>query len=274
MISIIIPTYNRYSFLDKAIQSVLKQSYEDFELLIVDDGSNDGSDKLIQSFLDKRVRCFYQENRGVSAARNKGIIESRGDIIAFLDSDDWWKNKKLEKQLDLMKSSSCLISHTQELWYRRGKILNQKKKHEKLAGDLFAKSLEMCSIGASTVMMTRSLFNEVGLFDETLPACEDYDLWLRITRKYPVYLLDEVLTVKDGGRPDQLSQKTPMPDRFRIRSICKLLKSNGLSEEQRVLAKEALKKKCGIFIKGCRKHGREKEAEKYEKILDEMTGNS
>lgn len=270
MISVVIPTYNRYSFLEKAVKSVLKQSLKDFELIVVDDGSEDGTRKLIQSFPDERIRYFYQGNRGVSVARNKGIVESKGDLIAFLDSDDCWKEKKLEKQVKFMESSSCLISHTQELWYRRGKILNQKKKHRKCSGDLFEKSLEICSISMSTVMIRKSLFGEVGLFDENLPVCEDYDLWLRITSKYPVHLLDEELTVKDGGRPDQLSQKMSMPDRFRIQAIIKLLETGKLNRDQSTLATKALRKKCKIYIDGCRKHGRDEEASKYEKMLKEM----
>ncbi len=269
MISIIIPTFNRYPFLEKAVKSVLRQSLRDFELLIVDDGSDDGTKELIQSFCDERVRYYYQENRGVSAARNKGIIESRRDVIAFLDSDDAWEPEKLEKQLKIIKEPSCLISHTQELWYRRGKILNQKKKHRKCSGNLFKSSLEMCSISISTVMMKKSLFDELGLFDENLPACEDYDLWLRVTSKYPVFLLDDELTVKDGGRPDQLSHRIPMPDRFRIQSIVKLIEAGGLDKDQRVLANKALQKKCKIYTDGCRKHGKEKEALKYERILKE-----
>jgi len=269
MISIIIPTFNRYPFLEKTVESVLRQSLRDFELIIVDDGSDDGTKELIQSFCDERVRYYYQENRGVSAARNKGIIESRRDVIAFLDSDDAWKPEKLEKQLKIIKEPSCLISHTQELWYRRGKILNQKKKHRKCSGNLFKSSLEMCSISISTVMMKKSLFDELGLFDENLPACEDYDLWLRVTSKYPVFLLDDELTVKDGGRPDQLSHRIPMPDRFRIQSIVKLIEAGGLDKDQRVLANKALQKKCKIYTDGCRKHGKEKEALKYERILKE-----
>ena len=270
MISVIIPTYNRYYFLEKAVKSVLKQSLKDFELIVVDDGSKDGTKELIQSFCGERFRYFYQENRGVSAARNKGVIESKGDLIAFLDSDDCWKEKKLEKQVKVMESNSCLISHTQELWYRRGKILNQKKKHRKRSGNLFKKSLEMCSISMSTVMIRKSLFDEVGLFDENLTVCEDYDLWLRITSKYPVHLLDEELTVKDGGRSDQLSKKIPMPDRFRIQSIYKLLEDGVLDKNQSIMALKALQKKCKIYINGCRKHRRDEEALKYESILNEI----
>lgn len=270
MISVIIPTYNRYSFLEKAVKSVLKQSLRDFELIIVDDGSDDGTEKVVQSFGDTRIRYFFQKNQGVSAARNKGIIESKGDVVAFLDSDDYWKEAKLKKQQKFMENDSCIISHTQELWYRRGKILNQKKEHRKSSGNLFAKSLEMCSISISTVMMRKSLFDAVGLFDENLTACEDYDLWLRVTSRHPVFLLDEALTIKDGGRPDQLSHRIPMPDRFRIQAICKLFENDQLDSEQTILAQNALQKKCGIYINGCRKHGREKEALKFERILKDV----
>lgn len=268
MISVVIPIYNRRFFLEKAVTSVLKQSFIDFELIIVDDGSDDRSEEFIQSICDERIRYFYQENRGVSAARNKGIIESKGDIIAFLDSDDSWKEKKLEKQMNLMSKNFCLISHTQEIWYRRGKILNQKKEHKKTSGNLFTKSLEMCSISISTVMMRKSIFETVGLFNEKLSACEDYDMWLRITSKHSVQLLDEELTIKDGGRPDQLSLSTPMLDRFRIQAICNLFKNGCLSKEQTTLALNALQKKCRIYVNGCRKHGRHEEALKYEEILN------
>lgn len=269
MISTIIPTYNRRSFLEKSITSVLKQSLVDLELIVVDDGSCDGTKGFIQSFDDPRIRYFYQENRGVSASRNKGIIESRGEIIAFLDSDDVWKEHKLEKQLRFMQSNFCHISHTQEIWYKRGNIMNQKPKHRKSSGNLFAKSLEICSISISTVMIRKSVFDTIGTFDEDLPACEDYDLWLRVTNRYPVFLLDEKLTIKDGGRQDQLSYKIPMLDRFRIQAINKLLVDGRLGREQSLLALKALQEKCKIYINGCKKHGRREEALRYEGILQE-----
>ena len=270
MITVIIPTYNRRAFLEKAVNSVLKQTYRNFELIIVDDGSNDGTGKLIQSFPDRRIRYFYQKNKGVSSSRNLGIAQSRGDIIAFLDSDDFWKANKLERQLSFMTNNLSLISHTQEIWYRRGDILNQKKKFRKNSGLLFDKSLEMCSISISTVMMRKSLLDTVGLFDESLPACEDYDIWLRITYRYSVHLLDEPLTVKNGGRQDQLSMKIPMLDRFRIQSISKLLRERSLDKDQRELAMKAMRNKCKIYINGCRKHGRKDEAIRYEEFLTKM----
>lgn len=267
MISVIIPTYNRLFFLKKAVKSVLSQSYRDLELIVMDDGSDDGTEKWIQSIRDERIRYFYQENRGVSSARNQGILKSKGGVIAFLDSDDFWKETKLERQLRFMQKNFCSISHTQEIWYRRGIILNQKKKHRKYSDNLFKKSLDICSISISTIMMQKSLFDSVGLFDESLPACEDYDMWLRMTSRYPVLLFNEELTEKDGGRPDQLSRRIPMLDRFRIIAIRKLLKSDSLNREQTVLALNALQKKCRVYINGCRKHGREEEAAKYEGFL-------
>jgi len=270
MITVIIPTYNRRVFLEKAVNSILKQTFKNFELIVVDDGSNDGTGELMQSFPDRRIRYFFQKNKGVSASRNKGIAQSKGDIIAFLDSDDFWKANKLEKQLSFMKSNFSLITHTQEVWYRQGNILNQKKKFRKSSGYLFEKSLEMCSISISTVMMRKSVIDTIGLFDESLPACEDYDFWLRLTSKYPVHLLNEHLTVKNGGRLDQLSRKIPMLDRFRIQAICKLLREESLDKVQSELALNAMRKKCKIYINGCRKHGREDEAIRYEEILTKM----
>ncbi len=150
-----------------------------------------------------------------------------------------------------------LVSHTEEVWYRRGVLLNQKKRHRKEEGDLFARSLELCVVGMSTIMARRRLFDAVGLFDESLPCCEDYDFWLRAGCRFPFLLIREALTIKEGGRPDQLSVRHRVGiDRFRIASIRALLDSGVLSEEQRLLARAELVRKCRIYGTGCLKHGR------------------
>jgi len=272
-ISIIIPTWNRASFLEKAVTSVLRQTYKNFELIIIDDGSDDETDSLIRSLDDPRLHYLYQENLGVSAARNTGIKKSKGAILAFLDSDDYWIEEKLEKQYEFMQRTLSDVSHTQEIWYRSGKILHQKKKHRKESGDLFHRSLEICCISISTVMVRKEVFDCVGYFDESFPACEDYDMWLKVTSRYPVFLLDEELTIKDGGRPDQLSHKIPMLDQYRIKAICNIIEGGELDQRQIGHALRMLERKSSIYIRGCRKYGRNDEADRFEHMVHEILKN-
>jgi len=269
MISVIIPTFNRAAFLKKAIESVLSQTYKDFELIIVDDGSYDETPEMLKGF-GNRIRYIREENKGVASSRNLGIENSKRSFIAFLDSDDWWDKKKLEIQLKKMQEApDYLISHTDEVWYKNGKLLNQKKKHRKSNGYIFDKCLSLCSVSMSTVMIRRELFDKVGLFDKNLPCCEDYDFWLRVSSSFPFLLIDRPLTLKDGGRLDQVSSIYAQGiDRFRIESIVKLVESGMLNAEKRGLAILQLQKKCLIYGKGCIKHKKEEEGEYYLKLAE------
>lgn len=263
-ISVIIPTYNRERRLKKAIDSVLAQTYRYFELIVVDDGSEDNTAQLVAN-CDADIVYIRQKNKGPAAARNKGIEAARYNMVAFLDSDDWFAEDKLQVQIEAMQENpSYLISHTQETWYRNGRILNQKKKHRKNSGNIFRQSLELCAVGMSTVMMHREIFERYGRFDETFPCCEDYDLWLRVSAEQEFLLVDRPLTLKNGGRDDQLSSiyRTGM-DKFRINAIMKMLASGSLTEEQTGLAKRELERKCMIYGTGCIKHGRVEEGEYY-----------
>ena len=263
MISVIVPTYNRASPLKKTVQSILSQTHQDFELIIVDDGSTDDTDKTIPK--DSRITLIRQENKGPSHARNVGIKKSKGDTIAFLDSDDWWDKNKLEMQFRCMeKNPGYLISYTGEVWYKNGRLFNQKQKHKKFHGYIFDKCLPLCVVSMSTIMIRRELFEKIGLFDESLPCCEDYDFWLRASVEHEFLLIDLPLTSKDGGRPDQLSSihATGM-DKYRIQSIKKLLDRGLLDEKQQDLATKELRKKCRIYGNGCIKHGREEEGRYY-----------
>ncbi|NQU19293.1 glycosyltransferase family 2 protein [bacterium] len=263
-ISVIIPTYNRTSFLKKAIDSVLAQGYQDFELIVVDDGSTDETKALIQEYKGK-ARYIFQDKKGAASARNRGIKESKSDFITFLDSDDWWDKNKLEIQLKSMQENpDYLISHTQEIWYKNGKLLNQKKRYKKFGGFIFDKCLSICVVSMSTAMIRRELFEEVGLFNESLPCCEDYDFWLRVSVKFPFLLIDKPLTLKDGGRPDQVSSIYAQGmDKFRIQSIKGLLEEKSLTNQQREIAVQELKQKSQIYAKGCIKHGKKGEGEFY-----------
>ena len=271
-ISVIIPTFNRSNFLRKAIESVLSQTYREFELIVVDDGSTDNTYEVVLGFKSEIV-YIKQENRGAAAARNTGIKRAKNKFLAFLDSDDCWDKEKLATQIDEMqKNPSYLVSHTQETWYRNGVLLKQKRKHKKYSGYIFDKCLPLCAVGMSTVMIKKELFERVGEFDENFPCCEDYDFWLRVSVRHPFLFIDKPLTSKDGGKLDQLSfiYRTGM-DKFRIQAIVKVLEAgNILSDKQRRLAMEELKRKCQIYGNGCVKHGREKEGKYYLQLLEKI----
>lgn len=263
--SIIIPTHNRALFLKIAIDSAFAQTYRDFELIVVDDGSTDGTRGLMSSY-GKNINYIYQANQGPAGARNTGIKNAKGRYLAFLDSDDSWKKEKLAIQTDaLQKNPEFLISHTQEVWYRRGELLNQKKKHAKYHGPIFDKCLPLCAVGMSTVMAKKELFEKIGFFDEALPCCEDYDLWLRASVKHPFLLIEKALTIKDGGRTDQVSRIYAVGmDKFRIKSLTNLLESRQeLTAQQRQSALRELEKKCRVYGTGCLKHGKTQEGEFY-----------
>ncbi len=264
-VSVIIPTYNRAAWVFEAIDSVLSQTVAPLEIIVVDDGSTDGTRERL-SFYGKRIVTVFQENRGVSAARNLGIRQSKGRFIAFLDSDDLWEKGKLACQLGFFrKNPEALICQTGEIWIRRGKRVNPMKKHTKLSGMIFGPSLRLCLVSPSAVMVKRTLFDEVGVFDETLPACEDYDLWLRIACRYPIFTTAENHVIKRGGHEDQLSA-APGLDRFRIQSLEKLLKSGRLSLDQKRETLGVLVEKCGIYAEGCRKRGRDEEADRIDRL--------
>lgn len=253
-VTIVIPTYNRRDLVREAIASVTAQSYTDFELIVVDDGSDDRTAEVVQQYAG--IRYVYQPNRGVSAARNAGVAVAQGELIAFLDSDDLWEPQKLEHQVALFaQHPDVQICQTDEIWVRNGIRVNPHNKHRKAGGDIFARSLELCLVSPSAVMMHRVLFARLGGFDESLPACEDYDLWLRVTVRVPVHFIATPLVVKRGGHPDQLSRRFWGMDRFRVQALCKLLESGMLSEEQRRLTVEMLRKKCTILAHGARKRG-------------------
>jgi len=266
--SVIIPTYNREGFLKKALDSVLKQTFKDFELIVIDDGSTDRTKELIGLFKDERLLYYYQDNHGVAHARNRGLEKAKGEYIAFLDSDDWWKENKLERFNEaIQRNPQIKIFHSQELWYRSGQIHNPKKTHKKPNGWVYPQALSLCCISISTAVIHESVLKKVGNFDESFEACEDYDFWLRSTLHYPIFLIDAFLTEKEGGRPDQVSMNTWGLDRFRIRSLEKMLKSKDLSPENYDLTYRELKRKCAIFIEGTKKRGRMDEAQLLEELV-------
>jgi len=255
-VSIIIPTFNRKGLVCEAIASIYEQTMQNFELIVVDDGSTDGTREAVQNTYPD-VHYLFQKNSGVSSARNLGMKHAAGEWFAFLDADDLWTPQKLEIQLEAMAQHNSLVSYTNEIWYRNGKRVNPKKKHSKYSGDIFRYCLPLCIISASSIVIHRSVIKEVGLFDETLPACEDYDLWLRISQRYPVLYLENVCIIKRNGMDSlHLSQAFWGLDRFRIKSLEKISRENSLKFDQKYWLKDELARKRHIFDKGAQKRNK------------------
>ena len=267
-VSVIIPTYNRLPLLEEAVDSVLAQGFEDMELIVVDDGSTDGTAEEMKKY-GGRVRLLQPSgNKGVSAARNKGILHARGKYIAFLDSDDLWVKGKLKIQVAFLDDNPHYpICYTDEIWIRKGKRVNPMLKHAKYSGWIFEKCLPLCTISPSSAMMRRTLFSKVGLFDEALPVCEDYDFWLRVSARFPIFLINRKLIIKRGGHPDQLSQRSWGNDRYRVVALEKLLSEPPIGSEERELILKEMKKKCQILYRGFLKRGNEMGGRRYQEMM-------
>ena len=252
-VSVIIPSFNRSHTLMRAIDSVLQQTSMPEEIWVIDDGSTDDTPHMLAANYP-RVNVIRQENAGVSAARNTGIKQSQSPWVAFLDSDDEWMPNKLEMQFSkIEKDFDIGILHSDEIWIRNGRRVNPMNKHKKQGGDIFEQSLGLCAMSPSTVVLRRELLDEEGLFDESLPACEDYDLWLRLCYKYSVTYVDQMLIRKYGGHADQLSRQHWGMDRFRTFAIAKLLRRKVLTTEQDQAARKMLQKKCRVLLSGANK---------------------
>ena len=270
-ISVIVPTYNRAYQLKETLCSVLTQTYQDFELIVVDDGSIDDTSKVVKAF--PRVKYLaLKENYGVSIARNEGLAFAKGKYICFLDSDDLWDQKKLKIQFCWMEDNTdCQVCYTDEIWIRNGVRVNQMNIHRKYSGDIYLHCLPLCIVSPSSAMLRIGLFDEIGDFDESLPACEDYDLWLRISMKYEFELINEPLIIKKGGHADQLSKKYWGMDRFRVVALKKLLDSNLLEGERLRLTRSELARKCSVLIKGFVKRGKKEEELHYRTIIEKYS---
>jgi glycosyltransferase involved in cell wall biosynthesis len=263
--TVVIPTYNRADFVFAAIESVIAQRAGGFELIVIDDGSTDGTwDRLERvaaavaaGHADRiAMRIEHTENRGVAAARNRGIALAQAPLIAFLDSDDRWGPDKLAGQLAYMRAHrQCAISQTGEYWLRNGVRVNPGLRHRKAAGDIFAESLRTCLVTPSTAIIRRELFGEVGGFDEDFTAAEDYDLWLRILVRHEIGLIDECQATRRSGHRGQLSATVPAIDRFRILALLKLLAGSELSAALRPAVCDVLAEKCAIYAKGLSRRG-------------------
>lgn len=264
-ISVIIPTYNRAHCLARALDSVLSQRLPADEIIVVNDGSTDDTDSVLKNY--PQVMVISQHNQGVSAARNRGIEAASGDWVALLDSDDEWAPDKLSQQWEEINKTQAHVCHNDEIWIRHGRRVNPRLKHQKKGGWLFRDCLALCLISPSAVMIHRRVFDSIGLFDESLPACEDYELWLRLTAHYEVAYVDAPLTIKYGGHDDQLSKRYWGMDRFRIKALAKCLAQTTLSRENRAHAIDTLKKKINIYCQGAKKRGKQDEITYYQSLL-------
>jgi glycosyltransferase involved in cell wall biosynthesis len=263
-ISVIIPTFNRRQLLERALTSVVNQTWAADEILCIDDGSTDETGHMVREKFPQ-VRYYRQTNKGISAARNRGIKQSKGTWLAFLDSDDSWHPSKLAAQTAALAAApGHVICYTNETWIRNGKQVNPKKIHRKYGGKIYDKCLPLCIISPSSVVIHRTVFTKIGLFDESLPVCEDYDLWLRVCAQYPVLYLEEPLMTKYGGHADQLSRKYWGMDRYRIMALEKMIQTRTLPEVHRQKTLRELINKVDIYLSGARKRKKYEDISLYE----------
>ena len=262
--AVVIPSYNRRHTLARALDSVLAQTLPAAEIIVVDDGSSDGTAALVEARYPS-VRLLRQPNRGVSAARNRGIAASECDWIALLDSDDCWRADKLERVSEAARADpDAVLIHSDETWIRRGRRVNPMHKHKKRGGWIFEHCLPLCAISPSATVLRKATVDALGGFDESLPACEDYDLWLRLCCRHPVHYIDAPLVIRYAGHDDQLSARFVAMDRFRVRALDRLLSGTELEPAQYRAARDTLLEKLDILLGGARKHGNRP-------ILDEFT---
>ncbi len=197
-VSVIIPTYNQADLLSRAIQSVLNQTFKDFELIIVDDGSTDNTKKVVEQFQrqDPRIKYIWQENSGGPAKpKNTGIKHAKGEYIAFLDHDDEWLPEKLERQIELFRNSDrknlgfvgCnVLDVDNNKIIRSYKISKTRNTLKRLLKECFIHS-------SSSVIIKRSVIKEIGLFDENFKVSDDWDMWIRLAKKYSFDFIDKPL---------------------------------------------------------------------------------
>ena len=270
LISVVIPSYNRLPLLQQAVESVWRQTCDQVELILVDDGSTDGTEEFGEALAADKPNVHYlrlEHSGRPGQVRNAGAGLARGKYLAFLDSDDLWQPEKLARQLDFFEQHPEIrICHTREVWLRSGKEVSQAGQRHARSGHIFSDALRKCIIGPSTVMLERSLFEELGGFREDLEIAEDYELWLRLTARVPVGYIDNPLVIKRGGHADQLSEKYGQIEIFRIRALQDLVESGCFIGEHKRLARAELARKCRIYAAGCRKRGRNEEGSHYREI--------
>lgn len=271
MVDIIIPFYNRKALVKRAIKSVQNQSFQDWKLWMVDDGSSDGAiEELKKEFESQKIQFIQlDKNQGVSAARNQGIKLGHNSWVAFLDSDDEWLPQKLEKQMQYLKQyPETVLIHCNETWVKDNKVVKQKKKHKKPEGRAFNACVLLCCISPSATVIRRKVLESLDFFREDFPVCEDYDLWLKVTSKFDIAFLEESLLIKHGGHKDQLSRAYPIMDYWRVKALAPYLTNVDLSLSERQQVKQVLLERCDILLKGYQKHQNFKNQKEVELYID------
>ena len=203
-VSVVIPTYNSAQFIVETLESVFAQTYKDYEVIVVDDGSTDNTKEVLKPYMS-RIRYIYKENGGPASARNEGIKNARGEYIAFLDSDDLWLPEKLEKQVEYFEQyPDVVLVSTDRIRLVGNRLIRGRKKCKRVSNDAFINLWWCNSIVNSSVMVRRFCFDKVGVFDESeeIISAEDLEMWLRIAREHKVGYIDQALTIyrvhKDG----------------------------------------------------------------------------
>ena len=213
-VSVIIPTYNRAHLIGKAIKSILNQTFQDFEIIVIDDGSTDNTEETVKSFNNFKIRYIcHANNQGVSVARNTGIRASRGKYIALLDSDDEWLPEKLDKQIKTFKSElpEVGVVYSNVLYIdESGKNINKLGNPKKVEGYIYEDLLGGNYVGtSSTLLIKKECFNRVGLFDDLLKAENDWDMWIRIA-KYYRFALIKIPLVKYRFHSNRISNNSEL----------------------------------------------------------------
>ncbi|KAA3598467.1 MAG: glycosyltransferase [Calditrichaeota bacterium] len=257
-VSVIIPAFNRTKLLLRAVSSVLSQTYRDFELIVVDDGSTENLSEVSKLVAENGHIFISTENCGVASARNFGASISSGNWLAFLDSDDKWLPTKLEEQIKFSESfPKTKIFHCNESWFRNSQQVSPKIDFKPAQGKCFFDSVKFCNISASAVFLERAFFEKLGGFDEEMAICEDYDFWIRASLESEVRLLEKFLVEKYRLKENQLSSSQPAIDRFRVYSLVKILLKEVLNSERRKAILEQISLKSEILSKGAKKRNNE-----------------
>lgn len=273
-ISVIIPSFNRPEWSVRAIQSVINQTYKNWNLIFIDDGSTDDTYERVTQYLKLQKNIHYtvikNSNFGVSHARNTGIKLSSSPYISFLDCDDQWLPHKLETQVNYLKANPKISwVYSEERWLKNGQPFLRKKQHIKFDKNIFQNCVHRCFIGASTVLINKSIFHDIGLFNEDFPVCEDYELWLRIANKYPIGFISDELIIKNGGHADQLSTQYKAMDYWRVKASAAMLNSQLENSKSEAITK-FINKKLPILINGFKKYNHPEKLQDMLKIRENV----
>jgi len=245
LVSIIIPAYNAEQYLSQSLESALNQSYQDLEVIVVDDGSTDKSVAIAQEY-GSRVKLFQQRNLGAATARNCGVKLSKGQWIAFLDSDDIWAASKIERQLDHCGDLSWSHSDWFFIGHNQDGTIKGSDRAPKFGGDVLSKLIVDNFIGTSTVMVRREVFLEVGGFDDSLRALQDWDLWLRIANHYEIAYLPEPL-VQYRVRPSSTSRSPRKTKPYHMELIQRIFAREGVGASMQHLKRRTLAQSYGVL---------------------------